>query len=40
MDDIDINGRSALHLAACENRINTAEYIVVHDLCFPDARDR
>lgn len=40
MDDVDINGRSALHIAACANQRKTVEYMINHYLCFPEAKDR
>lgn len=40
MDDVDINGRSALHLAACSNQRKTVECMINHHLCFPEAKDR
>lgn len=42
MDDVDINGRSALHIAACSNQRKTVECMIYQYmyLCFPEAKDR
>ena len=40
MEDVDYDNRSALHLAACENRMDVVKYILSHHFCFPAATDR
>ncbi|XP_071164690.1 serine/threonine-protein phosphatase 6 regulatory ankyrin repeat subunit B-like isoform X2 [Mytilus edulis] len=40
MEDVDYDSRSALHQAACSNRIQAVDFIVKHHLCFPEATDR
>lgn len=40
MDDVDINSRSALHLAACEGQNDVLKFIFHHNLCFLEAKDR
>ncbi|XP_052080387.1 serine/threonine-protein phosphatase 6 regulatory ankyrin repeat subunit A-like isoform X2 [Mytilus californianus] len=39
MDVVDINKRSALHLAACEGQNEVLEYIFRHNFCFLEAKD-
>ncbi|CAC5370839.1 unnamed protein product [Mytilus coruscus] len=40
MDVVDINSRSALHLAACEGQNDVLNYIFRHNFCFLEAKDR
>ncbi|CAG2193242.1 MIB [Mytilus edulis] len=40
MEVVDINGRSALHLAACEPQNVVLNYIFRHNFCFLEAKDR
>ncbi|XP_071164693.1 CARD- and ANK-domain containing inflammasome adapter protein-like isoform X2 [Mytilus edulis] len=40
MHDVDYDQRSALHLAACECKVEAVKYLLDHHFCSPGATDR
>ncbi|CAG2252429.1 unnamed protein product [Mytilus edulis] len=40
MHDVDYDQRSALHLAACECKVEAVKYLLAHHFCSPGATDR